>query len=50
MHVMKVHVLDQGDSFWPWSFNVNDLELEIVYVSGNSGNKTGARSPTLLIL
>lgn len=39
MHVMKVAVLDQGDGFWSGSFNVNDLELEIIPISGNSRKK-----------
>lgn len=50
MHVMKVHVLYQGDRSWPWSFNINDLALEIFYISGDSGEKTGALSPSLIIL
>lgn len=38
MHVTNVHVLDQGDRCWPGSFEICDVELEIV--SGDSGKKT----------
>lgn len=48
MHVMNVHVLDQGDRTCPGSFEIHDVELEIV--SGDSEKKTVPCSPRLLIL
>lgn len=48
MHVMNMHVLDQGDGSWPGSFEIYDVELEIV--SGDSGKKSVACSPSLLLL
>lgn len=30
MHVMNMHVLDQGDRSWPGSSEIYDVALEIV--------------------